>query len=543
MQCFSNLDGICMKTPIVVSIALLSALHTNAFAEICGTSDPNDLPKQADCLEKSVAQSARAIKMLEQRLGDYLAQIEKLPSKDPELKSRSIKAVTAQNALKDLKAQVEKAGALQGKVKELTLKSAISPPQTIEASAKKARELAKTASSDREDARKAEEKVYALVAQLAGLDDLGAQQDKLKEIQAASVEAAQKKKALETKIGEIVTYAGLVVEPAEASLVKETKDLYSANEAALIAANKSMVLMLEPVDLGEPLPQPAQTTRDERVAFLKFLESHPLLESELSGPGLQISSTSGDGKVTVKPEFLFGRRNQWLFAVSASAPINKETDDGRSAAKSNALLDKLAGDTTIKFEGSHLNPSPDGKSFILLGGSAEVGYKEFTYFDDKSTAELKKLETHEKSYKLSVHAGFSPKDYNDLFLVRYSRQRSHEGQPKVAICKTSPTADAYITCPSGSLGAPTDEKFNIVSAEWRHSFDTFAIAPTLSYDRSSKIRALALPFYVALFNRSNGVFGKGKPGLTAGVQLGWRSDTKGSFGVFAGTPFTMVKAD
>lgn len=218
-----------------------------------------------------------------------------------------------------------------------------------------------------------------------------------------------------------------------------------------------------------------------------------------------------------------------------------------SAVRNNALLDKLAGDTTIRLEGTHLNPFENGKSFWLLGGSAELGYQEFAYLDaDKSfvnPADPKKIEDHDTSYKLTMYGGFSPTDFNDLFLLRYSRQYSHKGQSSVAICPPAASGAPYVVCPAGVLGAPEGKKFNIVSAEWRHRFKSFAVSGTLSYDRTSKVRALAIPVYVSLANRKGGVFGADMLPLSAGVQFGWRSDTKASFGVFAGVPFSMVKSD
>ena len=79
-----------------------------------------------------------------------------------------------------------------------------------------------------------------------------------------------------------------------------------------------------------------------------------------------------------------------------------------------------------------------------------------------------------------------------------------------------------------------------MSAEWRHRFKSVAVSGTLSYDRTSKVRALAVPIFFSLANRGFGALTNGEPQFSAGVETGWRSDTQWSIGVFAGLPFSLV---
>lgn len=542
------------------SITLLAALaatfQAHAAVEECGDDQAQQLNKQVDCVTKSLGRVDRAKKMLEQRLAVYQAKVDKIPKTSPKLTEMSTAAVDANKSLKQLKESSEKATSLKQEIADFTLNANAErktmSDSTLSTLHKDAHDLAEKT----EQSKKADQDLDQLIASLKDVPESATSAiklAKLREIQFAANLASQKKQEVAEARSKLLQLARQSEIPAPAAdaegrLAIRAAKLYRANESVLKAANNAMTAMLATLDDAPPsTADNANVLNRQRLDFLNFLESHPLLESELSGTGIQISSTAGSGRITLKPEFLWGRRARYWVAASVSTSISKDSDDGMSAITNNAYLDKLADDTTIKGEFTHLNPSSNGKSFWLVGGSGEVGYQKYSYLDPQASfsdpTKPKQIEKNDTSYKYSLYAGFSPSDFNDLFILRYSRQYSHKEQPSVAICPPIASGAAYVMCPSGRLGAPEGRKYHTWTTEWRHRFEHFAVAPALTYDRTTKVRAFALPLYFSLINQSTGVFGSALPQLTAGLQYSWRSDTKGSLGVFAGVPFSMVKSD
>lgn len=524
--------------------SVLLSMSLNASGAECNETDMR-LSVQEQCLSDTGKKNERAIDILQPRLLTYQKKVKETGNKvSSDSMDRSIMVISAQKSLKKLGDQKKEIAELKKKIGEYTWQSKAAPPgQQSAENSDSARRLAEKYTARKQEIAAIRDTLDGFIEKLASASSEDAQHALLQDIKSTKKRLEDKESALKTTLDALVTAADEPIEPDMGiALARKAAKLYASSEAEIDKANHTMVEMQSAP--GDPVDD---ATKSRRADFLEFLESHPLLESEVSGPGLQISTTSGDGKVVLKPEFFFGRTAQYWFAGSVSSPITKGSDGRMSAVKNSVLLDKLAGDTTIKGEWNYLNPFENKKSFWLIGGSAEAGYQEFSYLDpDQSFADplvTKKIDSHATSYGLSAHAGFSPSDFNDLFLIRFVRQYSHKSQPTVSACPPMTPGQSYVRCSSGALGAPIGEKFNIVSAEWRHRFDSFAFSTVLSYDRTSKVRALAIPIYISLFNYGSGAFSSAVPKLSAGVQLGWRSDTKGSVGVFAGVPFTMIKAD
>ena len=509
------------------------------------------LDDRAKCLEEGASRAQRAVKMLERRMEGHLDDLEDTKKSGADREKMSDVALKAKEAMVAMKASAEKATKLQQEIKEQKLKSGATQPKLdSDKVASEAKKLADILASQKQDSLIAETRVDQLIADLAKESNPQAQQKILLDLKDAGEDASKAKKLHEDTKSKLIATAGELTRPKAADLEKEIGEkaakLYGESQKAVADANQAMLDIMALSPSTALAPPTRSQENDERLAFMKFLQSHPLLESEVSGSGIQISSTSGDGKVTVKPEFKWGRTASREFAVTVASPINKDGSD-MSPAKNNVLLDKLAGDTTAKLEYTGLyafDPNKYGNLFGLLGASGEIGYQEFSYLDPNTSfadpLKPEKVKEHNTSYALTVYAGFSPRDANDLYLLRFSRQYKRQGQAVIALCPPIATGAAYVTCPSGALGAPEGKKFNIMSAEWRHRFKRLAFSATLSYDRTSKVRAIAVPVFLPLLNRGFGALESGEPQFSAGLQFGWRSDTGGSVGVFAGLPFSLV---
>ena len=106
---------------------------------------------------------------------------------------------------------------------------------------------------------------------------------------------------------------------------------------------------------------------------------------------------------------------------------------------------------------------------------------------------------------------------NTTLTGSYKRQVAYRPGQKVQTCSPFNSA-GLLTCTDNIVGAPTAGKSNILSIEIRQFIATsFAIAPKLNRDLTKNVTGVEVPIYV--LQDKNG-------GLTGGVVLGWRSDTR-----------------
>lgn len=547
----------------IMLLAWLTYLPQAAASVACADVLPATQPleEKHECLELSAKQAELAKKMLTQRLTALLDKIERTADSVPATENMANVAVRAKATLKKITKLASDGADAQKEATDLTLRLKGSRDQAdVKDLVGKARALATEAIALATCSEEADKHLVSLTAALSMEQQYEAQSGLLVAIKLAGETAEKAKSDAAGKQKELVAMATKIHNAKTDSVVQMQTELdakmklaYDSNREVLALGNAVMYDMMGPFD--HPVQQtPPHNAREKekRLSFLMFLESHPLLNSEVSGSGVQLTSTAGEGKVTIKQAVQWGRTSNQQMSLALSAPINKGAESELSTAKNNVLLDKLAGDTTVKLDYTRLAPFGSANAqgisaFWLWGGSAELGYQEFSYLDPTRSfadpAKPVKVEEHNGSYALAAYAGYSPFDSKTLFLLRYARQYEREGQKTVSICPPLAAGKTYVTCQSGSLGAPEGKKFNIMSIEARHTFNNFAVSGTFSYDRTSKVRAIAVPLYFSLFNRGYGAFGAGEPQFSAGLIYGWRSDTKSSVGIFAGVPFSMAKPD
>ncbi|MGI4719433.1 MAG: hypothetical protein ACRYGO_06175 [Janthinobacterium lividum] len=325
-------------------------------------------------------------------------------------------------------------------------------------------------------------------------------------------------------------------------------------QASVLAEADKLIARLDGSATAATLVQDGQAGkafyahRAARSTYMNFLYRHPLLNSEVSRSGIQFSSTAGDGMVTLKQVFGAGTDGASRLALTASVPIDKDAEDHVWRAKNNAFLNRLGGDATmnIAYTSPRIVEESRQDRFELSGASAELGYQKFSYFD-AATAFVTpdapvKSDKKNVSTMVSGYWGFTH-SLDRLYLFRFSWLKEKEGQKSFTICPAvAGDGASFVKCQNGALGAPTSSRHGVISFEARRMYQDFAWTAVVSYDHVSKVKALAIPLHFSSFNRSRTAVGDDSK-FSAGVILGWRSDTRGSFGFFAGVPFSLTEVD
>lgn len=295
---------------------VFALLHAIAGAEECGVKDAVNLYKQAECVATSLGAGERTKTLIEQRLPPYQGEIGDMAKTDPQLKPMSTIALSVQKALEGIKSSSSDVVKLKQEIADFTLKSEaeVKRPDAAAVTAE-AHGVATSIEAIQKAHAAAEKKLAELVTELGALKDPAAQRVKLGEIRGVGEQVKQKKKELDDAMTTVIAAAKQLLElespgGAERALAQRAADLYTSNQKVIVAAN----LALDDMQARQSSAATEVVVKQKagRLRFLEFLESHPLLGGELSGTGLQISSTAGDGKVTLKPEFQWGAQGALL---------------------------------------------------------------------------------------------------------------------------------------------------------------------------------------------------------------------------------------
>ena len=518
--------------------------------------------EQLECAKLAAEQTSLAKKMLEQRLVGLMAKIRRRETPSAERQSMADLAVEANKALEEIAVQDKAATEAYGKLKGVSLKLKATRRKIAldTAAMKEARKLADDAESARLLSESEQKDLSDAIAKLAGAPDEAQQRDAVLRLKEVNDRAVKAKQAADTARQAVIAKAQVLAEvavsdkePTDAEFARYLEDTIRAQWAAQAKANDLILSMHGPFP-PEPDPADSKETDWERAkqrAYLQFLQSHPLLNSEVSGSGVQVRSGAGDGAITLKQAFQWGRTASRELSLTLSAPINSDSEAQMGGRKNNVLLDELQGDVTGKLDFTYVSPfmwgANDSRGFKIYGASASLGFKKFSYFDPATAfaqpADPLKTKENHKSYGLAGFWGFSPPDSKSLFMLRYARQFEKEANPASVICPPDSQGVPYVKCHSGALGSPVSKRNGIVSVEARHAFKYFALSGTASYDHVNKIKSVAIPVHFSVFNRGFGVFSDEEPQFSAGVIAGWRSDTQWSFGLFAGVPFSLFSGD
>ena len=157
---------------------------------------------------------------------------------------------------------------------------------------------------------------------------------------------------------------------------------------------------------------------------------------------------------------------------------------------------------------------PPGRIFFA-GINGSLAPESFTFVSADTLVEQPK-EKH-TSRSLSGVAGVAFKT-NTVTTFSYTYEVAYKAGDKADVC--SPAASGgSVKCSQAVIGPPGDpDRTNRLSFEVKQFFGTnFAFAPKFNWDVDDSIVGIELPIY--LLQAKDG-------GLTGGVTLGWRSDTK-----------------
>lgn len=157
--------------------------------------------------------------------------------------------------------------------------------------------------------------------------------------------------------------------------------------------------------------------------------------------------------------------------------------------------------------------------------SAKVGAEKFEFVDPSTLAKR----TERKS-PWSVSLGYTMVNQaaTDLFTVSGSYQEAYTPLDKKIMCPPGGVPDK---CVDAIPGPPTRQHKSLISAEYRHLFDGFALSAAVTYDAENDVTGVEIPIYVPAANGE----------LNAGVKLGWRSDTDEAVAAFfVNKPFSVA---
>lgn len=304
---------------------------------------------------------------------------------------------------------------------------------------------------------------------------------------------------------------------------------------------------------------------------------------------IEFVAIEGDGRATLQLQpgkeadltyffangrILKQREEQW--SVSFSAPLNKkgntdlatldnlssgfklEIDFSRSGSKlqapTNFALDELQrlavmecdgrGDLGCNdpknendvFQRAYLGDRivDDGMSMHQgswrWGMTAAIGYDKFNYRDP---ATLQEMSANKVGVSGSGYFGYLVPNGLTSFTLRAEYQHGYKAGQNKILCPANPT-NAVIQCFNDPVGPPQKDKSALLSVDMRHYLGEglgipMAIAPLVTYDVNDDVVGVDLPLYLV---------SDGKLGLSGGLRMGWRSDTKDAvFGIFVGKRF------
>ena len=167
-----------------------------------------------------------------------------------------------------------------------------------------------------------------------------------------------------------------------------------------------------------------------------------------------------------------------------------------------------------RLTGSSSRQLTPGKIFFA-GMNGSIAPESFTFVSADTLAE-QPAERH-TSRSISAVAGVAFKT-NTVTTFTYAHDVVYTAGDTADVC--SPVAaGGSLKCNQAVIGAPTGpERTSRVSFEVKQFFGAhFALAPKVNWDVGNSVAGVEIPIY--LLQAKDG-------GLTGGVTLGWRSDTK-----------------
>lgn len=268
----------------------------------------------------------------------------------------------------------------------------------------------------------------------------------------------------------------------------------------------------------------------------------------------------------------------WSLTVGASAPVG-DTSSTRTLADLDGLRNKASGNAALIWShwsipdvASALTDACTAYAAEMAAATAGCTYLEIKRLsesgDPAAKAALKTIREHVKRGTVvfgGVRGKVAPEKFNFLnrsdltaaseahtswsgsalagllfedglmISAAYTRQMVYEAGDQSQICESAGTPGAF-QCDNHVVGRPTRERANQASVEIRKALGgSFAVSPKATYDWRRNVTGIVVPFY--LLKSPAG-------GLSGGIALGWRSDTRAlTASVFVGQVLSLITRD
>jgi hypothetical protein len=159
-----------------------------------------------------------------------------------------------------------------------------------------------------------------------------------------------------------------------------------------------------------------------------------------------------------------------------------------------------------------LNAAVDYGTPVILSLRGTIGRRSFSFID---TTSLARSTAQRTVGSIAASAGVYG-DAMGFFVLSWAYEVSYSAGDAVQVCQPLGTSGAT-RCEDQRLHGPVRDRTSLVQLEYRRLFgEAFGLRPAISYRAASGTWGYQLPLY----------FLRDQRGLTGGVSLGWRSDTR-----------------
>lgn len=166
----------------------------------------------------------------------------------------------------------------------------------------------------------------------------------------------------------------------------------------------------------------------------------------------------------------------------------------------------------------------------LWGTAAKVGYQDVEYVTEAGPLKQKGGRT---PWSVGLWGAIKPGEQEWLVLVNGQYQRAYKDNDAMTVCPLPTPGASSVICAAGPLGEPKQITKKLLTAEVRSRVAGIGYSIAVTRDFAANVTGIEIPVYFLADKDSK---------LTAGVQTGWRNDTKkASIGVFIGTPFSIMR--
>lgn len=254
---------------------------------------------------------------------------------------------------------------------------------------------------------------------------------------------------------------------------------------------------------------------EERAAMLRFLQlvdRNPDAKGLFGGEAVRLSAGKKGGEAAIRVDLdRFAGSPSRDLSLILSAPVG----DDSSAALYDSVDGTASGLTaTLAYRFTpQLQKSKRAFDRYLyqVGAKISLGYASHTYRapDDVATA----IKSRSKPWALGAQVIYANVDANLLHQlgVDYKVETGYDGVGKSTRCPAVPAGSLSVACVNAYFEPPEQRAGWVLSYDVRFKLGKIALAPSLAYERRTRVKSLDLPLYL--------IGDVDKKTLTAGVAL------------------------